>query len=235
MPNLLVLASLGQWRHHTQKPIRSSQIASKHYVLIQISTRPFNCELSKLLPRDASGNIQLRRHNFVIYSSQRIPCRQVYHAETSLERRAGNVGHDHTSTDGRVLGLSGSSPRERIAYLGSFMRGCSAPTCGSPSTTSSPAPQIHSSRSACASASESTNVPRAGLTSTACFFILRRKPALMTCCVASPPGASTNNTSLSRASSSSPTRRTDRSAWRAASAASSSWSRGEHGFEAEMQ
>ncbi len=112
--NLLVLYSLGQWKgqwkHHTQKPIRSSQIASKHYVPIQISTRPFNYELSKLLPRDACGNIQLRRHNFVIYSSQRISCRQVYHAEPSLERRAGNVGHNHTSTDGRVPGVSVDLP-----------------------------------------------------------------------------------------------------------------------------
>src|SRR6266702_1169187 len=100
MPNLLVLASLGQWGYHTQKPIRSSQIVSKHYVLIQISTRPFNYELSKLLPRDACGNIQLRRHNFVIYSSQRISCRQVYHAEPSLERRAAMWGTiTHLRTD----------------------------------------------------------------------------------------------------------------------------------------
>src|SRR6266702_8556721 len=48
--------------------------------ITRYSTRSFNCELSKLLPRDACGNIQLRRHNFVIYSSQRISCRQVYHA-----------------------------------------------------------------------------------------------------------------------------------------------------------
>src|SRR6266702_5296010 len=123
MPNLLVLASLGQWRNHTQKPIRSSQITSKHYVLIRISTRPFNCELSKLLPRNACGNIQLRRHNFVIYSSQSISCRQVYHAEPSLERRAGNVGHDHTSTDGRVPGVSADLPQGKNSVPGLLHEG----------------------------------------------------------------------------------------------------------------
>ncbi len=107
----------------TQKPIRSSQIASKHYVLIQISTRPFNCELSKLLPRNACGNIQLRRHSLVVYSSQRISCRQVYHAESSLERRAGNVGHDHTSTDGRVPGAQQIFPKGKNSVPGLLHEG----------------------------------------------------------------------------------------------------------------
>ncbi len=116
-------------------------------------------------------------------------------------------------------------------YLGSRTSGWSAPIWGSPSTTSRPTPQIHSSRNARARASESTSVPRAAFTSTACFFILRKKPALTTCRVSSPPGARTKSTSLSRASSSSSTRRTERRLCCAARDASSAVFRGEEGLE----
>lgn len=136
--------------------------------------------------------------------------------ETKEEKKEGQFGEGYT-------------------YPGSRTSGWSAPIWGSPSTTSRPAPQIHPSRNACASASESTSVPRAAFTSTACFFILRKKSPLTTCRVSCPPGASTKSTSLSRASSSSSTRRTERRLCCAARDASSAVLRGELGLDVYIQ
>jgi len=63
-------------------------------------------------------------------------------------------------------------PARRKAHtdLSSFTSGLSASMWGSPSTTSRPTPQIHSSRNARARASEPTSVPRDVLTRTAYFY-----------------------------------------------------------------
>ena len=95
------------------------------------------------------------------------------------------------------------------SYLGSLTSGWSAVTCGSPSTTSRPAPHIQPCCNAIARASESTRVPRLVLMRIAVFFIFCKKAAFTRCFVLSPPGASTNTTSLSFASSSRSTLFTD--------------------------